>query len=142
MLEGFRFIHRRRVELCDTDMVGHVNNVAYLRWCETARCEYFADVIGGSLDSHQGLIIARMVFDYDRQVEYRDYVSIGGRIGRIGTKSFDFEYLLWNETKSEICARGTAVLVAYDYDTQATIVVPEAWRRAVAAFETESTPAP
>jgi acyl-CoA thioester hydrolase len=142
MLEGFRFIHRRRVELCDTDMIGHVNNVAYLRWCETARCEYFADVIGGELASHQGLIIARMVFDYERQVEYRDFVSLGCRIGRIGTKSFDCDYVLWNETKAQVSARGTAVLVAFDYDKQATIVVPDAWRRAIAEYETESTPAP
>jgi acyl-CoA thioester hydrolase len=130
------------VELCDTDLIGHVNNVAYLRWCETARCEYFADVIGGAIDSRQGLIIARMVFDYERQVEYRDYVSIGGRIGRIGTKSFDFDYVLWNETKGQVCARGTAVLVAFDYDTQKTIAVPEAWRRSIAEYETESAPAP
>lgn len=142
MLEGFRHIHRRRVELCDTDMIGHVNNLAYLRWCETARCDYFADVLGGAIDSHQGLIQARIVFDYERQVEYRDYVSIGCRIGRIGTKSFDFDYVLYNETRGEECGRGTAVVVAYDYDTQTTIAVPEAWRRAVAAFETESLPAP
>lgn len=40
LLAGFPVITELSVLWGDEDSFAHVNNVAYLRWCETARVEY------------------------------------------------------------------------------------------------------
>jgi acyl-CoA thioester hydrolase len=135
MLEGYRKIHRFRVPFADVDMLGHANNVAYLRWAEHVRTEYFAEVIGGEIGGKNGMILAKMEIVYERPIAYREAVAVGARISRIGTKSFDFAHEVWSEDAGALCAALTSTLVAIDYTTNATIVVPDAWRAIVADYE-------
>ena len=58
MLEGYPLITRFSVPFADVDMMQHVNNVAYIRWCETLRAEYFARVMGTQINSERGMIQA------------------------------------------------------------------------------------
>jgi acyl-CoA thioester hydrolase len=135
MLENYRKINRFRVEFADVDMLRHVNNTTYLRWAETARSEYFYDVLGGEIGSSSGMILAKMEIVYEKPMYYREHVAIGARVVRIGTKSFDFEHEVWSEDRGERCARIVSVMVAMDYTTNETAVVPTAWRERIAAFE-------
>ena len=84
MLEGFRLIHRFRVPFCDVDMMRHVNNVAYARWAETLRTEYFGDVLQERIGGATGIILARTEIVYERPIAYRENVAMGGRVGKIG----------------------------------------------------------
>ncbi len=135
MLEEFRFVQRFRVPLGDIDMLQHVNNVAYVRWLETARCEYFADVIGEPIDGSRGIVQAKLEITYERQIRYRELVAVGCRISRIGTKSFDFAYEVWSETDGRRCARALAPMVAYDHALRRSIEFPQQWHERIAAFE-------
>lgn len=76
-------------------MMRHVNNVAYIRWTETMRSEYFAQVMHVPVNGDHGMIQATINFTYERQLLYREQIAIGCRIPRIGTKSFDFYYEIW-----------------------------------------------
>ena len=51
MLEGFPLISRFTVPFADIDMMQHVNNVAYIRWAEMMRSEYFARVMRVTINS-------------------------------------------------------------------------------------------
>jgi acyl-CoA thioester hydrolase len=135
MLEGFRLIHRFRVPFCDVDMMRHVNNVAYARWAETMRTEYFGDVLEESIGGATGIILARTEIVYERPIAYRENVAVGGRVGKIGGKSFAFETEVWSEDADVRCATIGCTLVAFDYETQRTIAVPDLWRAKIAAFE-------
>jgi acyl-CoA thioester hydrolase len=135
MLEGFPLIMRFTVPFSDCDMMRHVNNVAYIRWCETMRAEYFARVMHGDIMGDQGMIQANITFTYERQIAYREAIAIGIRISRMGNKSFDFAYEIWSEAQNYRAAHGTTAVVAFDFVSQRTIAIPQAWRDAVAAFE-------
>lgn len=134
-LTDFRCITRFRVPFCDVDMLQHVNNASYVVWVETLRCIYFAEVLKESLASANGIILARLEFDYERAIDYREEVAVGCRISRIGRKSFDFEHEIWSETRQVRAARGRSAMVAYDYTARASIVIPERWREIIAAYE-------
>ena len=43
-LESFQVQVEIPVQWGDMDAAGHVNNVTYLRWCESARIAYFEKV--------------------------------------------------------------------------------------------------
>ena len=134
-LADFRYVMRFRVPFCDVDMMQHVNHASYIVWSETVRAAYFGDVIGGPLNSTNGIILARLEFDYERPLDYRDEVAVGCRISRIGRKSCDFTHEVWNETRKELAARGIATMVAYDYEAKTSRLFPERWRELIAAYE-------
>lgn len=135
MLEGYPLISRFSVPFADVDMMRHVNNVAYIRWTETLRSEYFAQVMKTPINGDRGMIQASISFTYERQLLYREQIAIGCRIPRIGNKSFDFEYEIWSETENRRAAHGTTTMVAFDFVHDRTIVVPQEWRDAIAEYE-------
>ena len=135
MLEGFPLISRFTIPFSDVDMMQHVNNVAYVRWCEMVRAEYFARVMKTPINGDMGMIQATIDLSYERELEYREQIAIGVKISRIGTKSWDFYYEIWSETHNRRAAHGTTTVVAYDFVYKSTIPVPEHWRKAIAEFE-------
>ncbi len=135
MLEGFPLLSRFSVPFADVDMMRHVNNVAYIRWCEMMRAEYFAQVMQTPINGDRGMIQATINFVYERELEYREQIAIGVRISRLGTKSWDFAYEIWSETKAHRAAHGITTVVAYDFIHHATIAIPDEWRRAIDAYE-------
>jgi acyl-CoA thioester hydrolase len=80
----------------DQDAFGHVNNVVYFRWCESARVAYLNDTGLQALmsQSNLGPILASIKCDYLRQLNFPDTVRIGARITRIGTKSVSMEHAI------------------------------------------------
>jgi acyl-CoA thioester hydrolase len=135
MLDGFNLITRFTVPFGDVDMLQHVNNIAYIRWMEIVRTEYFARVLGADINSAEGMIQANISFQYEKQIAYRESVAVGVRVSRIGTKSFDFTYEIWSETHGHRCAHGTTAIVAYDFVKRESIAIPDVWRRTIDAFE-------
>ena len=135
MLEGFPLITRFTVPFADVDMMQHVNNVAYIRWCETIRAEYFAEVMNEPINGERGMIQANIQFTYERELHYREAVAIGIKVARLGTKSWDFGYEIWSESAGMRVAHGLTTVVAYDFAHRATIAIPQEWRDAIARFE-------
>ncbi len=134
-LADFRCVSRFRVPFCDIDMLGHVNHASYVVWAETARCLYFAEVLKESLAGRSGIILARLEFNYERTLDYNEEVAVGCRISRLGRKSFDFAYEIWSENRNQRAAHGITTMVAYDYEANCSIPIPERWRQTVAAYE-------
>lgn len=135
MLEGFPLVTRFTIPFADIDMLQHANNVAYIRWCETLRVEYFARVMQSPINSERGIIQANIQFSYERELGYREMVACGVKVSRIGTKSFDFSYEMWSETHGHRAAHGITTVVAYDFVHHRTIEIPQAWRDAISAYE-------
>lgn len=135
MLEGFPLISRFTVPFSDVDMMQHVNNVAYIRWCEMLRAEYFARVMKVPINGEHGMIQANINFTYERELHYRDSIAIGIRVSRMGTKSWDFGYEIWSETAQARAAHGITTVVAYDFTRHGTIAIPQDWRDAIARYE-------
>ena len=135
MLEGFPLVSRFTVPFSDVDMMQHVNNVAYIRWCEMMRAEYFAQVMKVPINGDRGMIQANINFTYERQLQYREAIAIGIKVSRMGTKSWDFHYEIWSVTANARAAHGTTTVVAYDFNNHCTMAIPQAWRDGIAAFE-------
>ena len=134
-LSDFRYIMRFRVPYCDVDMLQHVNHAAYIVWVETIRCDYFTEVLKEPLNGTNGMILARLQFDYEQPLDYREEVAVACRVARFGRKSFDFLYEIWSESRQLRAAHGFSIMVSYDYKAQNSVVVPDRWRELIAAYE-------
>jgi acyl-CoA thioester hydrolase len=117
----------------EMDALGHVNNVRYIAWAETARIRFF-EQFGMSTrpEDPVGPILARIENDYLRQVEYPAQVTVGIRPEKVGNTSLTLAHEIWISGKPErVVARGRAVVVMINYATQEKVRVPDEIRAAL-----------
>ena len=108
----------------DMDDFGHVNNIIYLKWCETSRVELFREIWNlKSLKMQDimekegmGPILANFNMNYKIPIQYPDMITVKTRITSIGNTSFGVGHELFSKTnKDKIVARGESVIVMIDY---------------------------
>ena len=121
------FVHRETVRFRDLDAIGHMNNAVYATMLEQARLAFLSPN-GASVEN---MILARLEIDFRSQVELGETIEIEVMPSRVGTKSFDLEYVM--RAGERIVAEAKTVLVAYDYENARTVELPDAWKELLAA---------
>ena len=119
----------------DNDIYGHVNNVNYYSYFDTAVNQYLIE--RGVLDIHQGEIVAYVVetaCQYFRPLAFPDTVAAGIRVARIGNSSIRYEVGLFRNDDQEIAAAGHFVHVYVDRRSGQPVPVPAATREVLAAI--------
>lgn len=125
------------VQWGDQDAFGHVNNVVYFRWMESARIAYFAALELGNIMTNQGVgpILASIQCDYRRQLLYPDTIQISASIPKIGRTSLNMQHRVYSMQQQTIVAEGDSTIVMFDYAAQKPTPVPDAIRRKIEALE-------
>jgi len=121
------FVHKEIVRFRDLDSLGHMNNAVYATFLEQARIAFLAP-LGAQVTN---MILARLEIDFRAQVSVGDEVEVEVNPGRVGTKSFELDYTM--RVHETVVAEAKSVLVAYDYRSEHSIEVPDAWREVLAA---------
>lgn len=104
------------VRFGECDGLGHVNNGTYFTYFEDARIDIFR-LFNPTLElSKWNLIVASAKGEFLKQVTYAKTIRVLTWIGHIGNSSFTAEHGIQNE-QGEWVARGQAVLLAFDYQT-------------------------
>lgn len=140
------FTHRQAVEVrfADTDAMGHVNNAAYLTYCEIARAAYYEAVTGAPLPlgvhgAEEGMILAEVRVTYRAPAFYGETLTVETRVVRIGRSSFSMEHRITAPESrygaARLVATADSVLVSYDYAAERSIPVPDRLRQGIEAFE-------
>jgi acyl-CoA thioester hydrolase len=132
----FRYSYSIDVRYADLDALAHVNNAKYFTYMETARLHYCKDILGwDGLASEFGVIIAQAACDYKLPLVFGDKVTIYARASRLGSKSFDLEYLVVRNQDGAVAATGKTVQVAYNYVHDQSISIPDEWRQRMTDYE-------
>ena len=107
----------------DTDALGHISNTTLPVWFEQARTPVFR-IFHPTLEAETWpLIIARLEIDLMAQSYWHIPVKIKTGIGKIGNSSFHVVQEAWQGDKQ--IARGVAVLIHFDYETEKALPIPE-----------------
>ncbi len=134
----FHFHHPIEIRYGDLDPQGHVNNAKYLTYIEQARIHYLIHLglfSEGQSFMDVGIILADAHITFKSSIEFGQRVRVGVRTARLGNKSLTMEYRIEDTVTGAPLATGDTVLVAYDYRTSETIVIPEEWREKITVFE-------
>jgi acyl-CoA thioester hydrolase len=125
------------VQWGDMDSFGHVNNVAYLRWFESARIRYFerAGLLERMRDERVGPILARSTIDYRIALEYPDQVRVEATALKLGNTSLTLGIRLSSRQRGAVAAEGENVIVLVDYKTGAKVPLWDELRARIAALE-------
>ncbi len=126
-LQGYSSITVLPVQWGDQDAFGHVNNVVYFRWFESARIDLLNLFPSSVTMSGSGLgpILASIKCDYRRQLHFPDTVYIGSRMTRVGRSSADIGHAIISGQNGHLIAEGSSVIVIFDYTAQRVTRIPE-----------------
>ncbi len=121
----FGFEHRFRVAWGDMDALGHVNNVAFNRYFESARAEYFTArllhrVAGRREDT--GPVVTGVNMEYHRQVHFpADLLATVGVLS-VSSRLFELGFSLWSG--SDFVAGGVSRHMWLDFGSGRPIRIP------------------
>jgi acyl-CoA thioester hydrolase len=126
----------------DHDAFGHVNNLAYLRWSETARVEYLVRIgFWPSLPPVGiGPILASISCDYKKVLNFPDTVWVGARVTRIGNRSFQMQHRVVSQSLDAVAAEVDSALVVLDYARNKAVPIPASCLKAIERLEAKSIP--
>jgi len=119
----------------DNDAYGHVNNIVYYSWFDTAVNAYLIDA--GVLDMVRDTaiaVVAETGCRYGRALTFPQVIDAAIRITHIGTSSVRYEVGLFLAGADEAAAEGFFVHVFVDRDSRRPIPFTPAWRAALAAI--------
>lgn len=110
----------------------HVNNARYLSYLEDARIAYRRCL---DLPGEVGVIIADTHITYHRPIFLEDQIKVGVRVAQIGNKSLTFQHAIVDASGQTVYATAEVAMVAFDYERDASVPVPEEWHRLIGEFE-------
>jgi acyl-CoA thioester hydrolase len=136
-VEGYRFVRPVELRFRDIDAVGHVNNVVYLTYMETARIQWWIEVTGHRDFRNFGMILARTEIDYRAPASWGDRLEVGVRCASMRRSSFVLEFRVAEPGGGRVFADARKVLVHYDYDAGRSLPLPPDLREKLKAQDPE-----
>lgn len=107
----------------ETDALGHINNTVIPVWFEQARKPIFQFFTPDLDPKKWRLIIAKIEVNFLAEIVYGYSVEIITQVMNIGNTSMQLLQEVYQ--KDQLCAKGLAVLVHYDYVTKKSISIPD-----------------
>ena len=119
----------------DNDIYGHVNNVVYYGYFDSAVNTYLIE--RGGLDIHEGGVVGFVVSsscDYFAPVAFPERIEVGLRVGKLGNSSVQYELAIFREGEELACAAGRFVHVFVDRASNSPVPIPAPLREAMEAL--------
>ncbi|MBA4212299.1 MAG: thioesterase [Polaromonas sp.] len=123
---AYRVLRSITTRWADNDVYGHVNNVVYYSWFDTAVNAHLIEQ--GALDIHQGPVIGLVIetqCNYFAPLAFPQTVWAGLRVAHLGTSSVRYEVGLFADGEDLAAACGHFVHVYVDRHTRRPVPLPE-----------------
>ncbi len=121
----FRHFRRLDTRWMDNDVYGHVNNVTYYSYFDTAVNAYLIEK--GVLDIHGGGTIGLVVETgcrYFASVAFPDTLEAGIKVAHLGNSSVRYEVGIFREGADSAAAAGHFIHVYVDRDSRRPVGLP------------------
>ena len=117
----------------DVDPFQHVNNVSQQMYFDVGKMEYYEQVLGDEvLLGDLRIITVSTSTSYMGQIRPEDRIAVTTCVERIGTKSLTLLQRIVADDGT-VRSQSRSVMVAFDFEAQQSVPVPDAWRRALEA---------
>lgn len=109
----------------DNDVYGHINNVVYYSWFDTAVNAFLIEQ--GAIDIHQGATVGLVVetqCNFLESLAFPQTVEAGLRVAHRGTSSVRYEIGLFAQGADHAAAQGHLVHVYVDRNSRRPVPIP------------------
>ncbi len=120
----------------DNDIYGHVNNVVYYSYFDSAVNTYLIE--HGGLDIHHGSVVGFVVSsacDYFAPVAFPERIEVGLRVAKLGNSSVHYALAIFQHGQAQACAAGQFVHVFVDRASNRPVSIPPALREALSRLQ-------
>jgi len=119
----------------DNDAYGHVNNVVYYSYFDTAVNEHLVRASGLDIERSPAIgIVVETRCRFHKPLSFPDVVDAGLRVAKLGNSSVSYEIGIFRQGDAEAAATGQFVHVWVDRATRRPTRVPDVVRAALSAL--------
>lgn len=124
------------VKYRDTDSMGHVSSQVYYDYLQHAYLTFMHRLLEMPFSEKLPHIMVKTACEYVKPAQYGDTIKVCSSVTRFGSKSFELEHLMVRgDGDDAVVAKASSTHVMYDYSSNATIPVPEAFKNRVLEFQ-------
>jgi acyl-CoA thioester hydrolase len=130
--EDYRVFYPITTRWSDNDIYGHVNNVTYYAYFDTAANRYLIEE--GGLDISDGSIVGYVVSsgcEYHSPITYPEAIEAGVRVDRLGNSSVQYGIAIFRQGEDSAAAHGHFVHVFVDREADRSVPIPQNLRTAL-----------
>lgn len=123
----------------DNDVYGHVNNVQYYSYFDTAVNQFLIEK--DVLDIHKGEIVGFVVdsgCSYYSSLSFPDVVHVGIRVAKLGNSSVRYEIGVYRNDDPLPCASGHFVHVYVERSSNRSVPIPAPVRAVLESIRSEA----
>lgn len=122
----YRHFHTITTRWMDNDTYGHVNNVIYYSWFDTAVNHFL--IANCALDIVQSPVIGLVIethCNYFAPVSFPDRITIGIRVAKLGNSSVRYDVGVFREDEELVAAQGHFIHVYVSRETRRPVALRE-----------------
>ena len=121
----------------DVDSFMHVNNIWQQSYFDMGKTQFYTQVLGitGVFDKLR-IITASTHTDYLDQVRLTDDIVVVTDVARVGNKSMTLHQRIMSGDRC--LTESSSVMVAFDFELQQTVPIPEEWREKLSDYLIEA----
>jgi acyl-CoA thioester hydrolase len=131
-IDAYRYITPITTRWMDNDIYGHINNVAYYSFFDTAANRFLIE--RGGLDIATAPVIGLVVeskCEYHAALTYPEALRAGVRVDRLGNRAVTYGIAIFPEREDRAAAHGYFVHVFVDRVTRLPTPIPGPLRAAL-----------
>jgi acyl-CoA thioester hydrolase len=119
-----------RIDWSDIDLLGHVNNLAILRYVQAARIQLLETI--GLMQNETGIkigpILASLSCQFRKPLFYPGEVQVHSSVDQINNSSFRIHHTVFDCSDEKVAAEAHDIIVVFDFDTQHKVTIPQELR--------------
>lgn len=120
----------------EVDSFQHINNIWQQSYFDMGKTDFYVKVLGiAGVFDRMRIITASTHTDYYGQVRLLDDIVVTTDVSRLGNKSMTLHQRIMCGDKC--LTESSSVMVAFDFELQQTIAIPQEWRERLAEYLVE-----
>ena len=137
--QDFLFLFTIQTRWSDNDIYGHVNNVVYYSYFDSAANALLIQKTG--FNFHTSPIIGLVVdssCSFFQELSYPEIIEVGVSIGKIGNTSLKYELAIFKNDQDIASAQGHFIHVFVDRKTRKSTPIPQEMRDALSLYSAQN----
>lgn len=133
--DQFKFFLDIQTRWADNDIYGHVNNVTYYSYFDTAANALLIQKTGFDIHQSQSIgLVVDSACSFFQELSFPEIIQVGVAIGKIGNTSLRYELAIFKQGQEQASAQGHFVHVFVDRETRKTVPISESTREVLEKF--------
>jgi acyl-CoA thioester hydrolase len=133
--DQFKFFLDIQTRWADNDIYGHVNNVTYYSYFDTAANALLIQKTGFDIHQSQSIgLVVDSACSFLQELSFPEIIQVGVAIGKIGNTSLRYELAIFKQGQEQASAQGHFVHVFVDRKTRKTVPISESTRDVLEKF--------